>query len=264
MTKNHIILVQQLTRLSHCHSAVVVFTSSKTILKSSSSWMDVYELSNWQNIIRCEAMIGLNSWTTTFESISSLSSCWNFKFYLSNNFGFNWKGKKHWNRTASFGINSCFFANSHNFPLNLSFNCVNIMSFCWSNTNNPSILDLGLKLEEKKWLNAKFQCGFIVHFGFTQNEWMKFGWQFALCTTAVCTCVSMFMSAHIQYQTPVTYRKTRSSTICAHKYQHNIEFHGVAQLFFHFNHLQPNELMKFCTFFFGRIQNTSINSCNNR
>lgn len=48
-------------------------TSSNTRLKPCSSCSEVYELSNWQNIIRCDAINGLNSWTTAFESSSSWS-----------------------------------------------------------------------------------------------------------------------------------------------------------------------------------------------
>lgn len=46
--------------------------------------------------------------------------------------------------TTSFGMSSCFLASSCSLWLILSFNWVKMMSFCWSNTNKPSIILLFL------------------------------------------------------------------------------------------------------------------------
>lgn len=51
-------------------------TSSNTKFKLPSNCSEVYELSNWQNMIRCDAIRGLNNCTITFES-RYLSSVWN-------------------------------------------------------------------------------------------------------------------------------------------------------------------------------------------
>lgn len=83
------------------------------------------------------------------------------------------------------------------------------------------------------------------------NEWMSN--DSSLCVQLRCLqlCGNVYECTH-SISNSSHIEKDAQYTICAHKYQHNMEFHGVARFFFHFNHLQPNELIlrwSFWTFF---------------
>lgn len=89
-------------------------------------------------MIRCDAINGLNNCTITFES-RYLSSVWN---------GHSVRSQMRKDRvqsirlTASSATNSCCLAMSNSFCFIFAFNCVNTISFCWSNTSIPSIASI--------------------------------------------------------------------------------------------------------------------------